>query len=182
MADTFADTEAVSITEHPFDAMVDVRVDLPGPGATAAAEVLGMALPTVASTYAVNGDATAIWLGPDELLVTTRSSTGDEFESRLREVIAPHGGAATDVSGQRTTLRLSGFRARDVLAKGCSLDLHPRVFGPGTAAQTMLGQAGIVLMAFDDAGTDYRILVRTSFARYLVAWLLDAAAEYTTTG
>jgi heterotetrameric sarcosine oxidase gamma subunit len=34
-----------------------------------------------------------------------------------------------DVSAQRTTLRLRGEHARDLLAGGCSLDLHPRVFG-----------------------------------------------------
>jgi sarcosine oxidase, subunit gamma len=172
-----ADTKAVSITEEPFATMVDVRVGLPGPGASAAAEALGVALPAVA-TYAENGDTTAIWLGPDEWLVTTRSSTGEEFEARLREAIAPHGGAAVDVSGQRTTLRLSGSHARDVLAKGCALDLHPKVFGVGSAAQTMLGQAGIVLLALDDGACDFRILVRSSFARYVVAWLLDAMAEY----
>ena len=172
-----ADTKAVSITEEPFATMVDVRVGLPGPGASAAAEALGVALPA-AATYAENGDTTAIWLGPDEWLVTTRSSTGEEFEARLRKAIAPHGGAAVDVSGQRTTLRLSGSHARDVLAKGCALDLHPKVFGVGSAAQTMLGQAGIVLLALDDGACDFLVLVRSSFARYVVAWLLDAMAEY----
>lgn len=172
-----ADTTAVSITEEPFATMVDVRVGLPGPGASAAAEALGVALPA-AATYAENGDTIAIWLGPDEWLVTTRSSTGEEFEARLREAIAPHGGAAVDVSGQRTTLRLSGSHARDVLAKGCALDLHPKVFGVGSAAQTMLGQAGIVLLALDDGACDFRVLVRSSFARYVIAWLLDAMAEY----
>jgi sarcosine oxidase subunit gamma len=66
-----------------------------------------------------------------------------------------------------------------VLAKGCSLDLHPSVFGPGAAAQTMLGLAGVVLIPVDDSGTDYRILVRSSFARHLAEWLVDAAQEYT---
>jgi sarcosine oxidase, subunit gamma len=178
MADTLTDSEAVSITEEPALTMVDVRVGVPGPGASATADVLGVALPTAASTYADNGDTVAIWLGPDEWLITTRSGTGVELEPRLRDVLAAHGGAAIDVSGQRTTLRLRGSRARDVLAKGCSVDLHPSAFGKGSAAQTMLGQAGVVLLAVDDSGAEFRILVRTSFVRYLRAWLADAAAEY----
>jgi sarcosine oxidase, subunit gamma len=92
--------------------------------------------------------------------------------------VTAHGGAAVDVSAQRTTLRLRGDRARDVLAKGCSLDLHPRVFATGTAAQTMLGQAAAVLIPLSDEGTDYRILVRSSFAGYLAEWLIDAAEEF----
>ncbi len=34
--------------------------------------------------------------------------------------------------------------------------------------------------ALDDTGTGYQVVVRTSFAGYLTAWLLDAATEYRT--
>jgi sarcosine oxidase subunit gamma len=170
---------SVAIVEEPFVAMVDLRVDPSGPGATAAAGLLGVELPTSPSTYAKNGDTTVIWLGPDEWLVTGTALAGPELEARLRDAVAPHGGAAVDVSGQRTTLRLSGSHSRDVLAKGTPLDLHPRAFGEGSAAQTMLSQAGVILLAVNGSGDDYRILVRSSFARYLSDWLLDAAEEYT---
>jgi sarcosine oxidase subunit gamma len=168
---------SVAIVEEPFVTMVDLRVDPSGPGA-AAAELLGVELPAAASTYVKNADTTVIWLGPDEWLVTGTALAGPELEARLREAVAPHGGAAVDVSGQRTTLRLRGAHSRDVLAKGSALDLHPRAFGEGTAAQTMLGQAGVILLAVNATGGDYRILVRSSFARYLADWLLDAAGEY----
>ena len=170
---------SVAIVEEPFVTMVDLRVDPAGPGARAAAELLGVELPTTASTYAKNGDTTVIWQGPDEWLVTGTVLAGSELEARLCEAVAAHGGAAIDVSGQRTTLRLSGSHCRDVLAKGCALDLHPRAFGEGTAAETTLGQAGVILLAVDGSGADYRILTRSSFARYLADWLLDAAEEYT---
>jgi sarcosine oxidase subunit gamma len=170
---------SVAIVEEPFVTMVILRVDPSGPGARAAAELLGVELPTTASTYAKNGDITVIWQGPDEWLVTGTALAGPELEARLREAVAEHGGAAVDVSGQRTTLRLSGSHSRDVLAKGCSLDLHPRAFAEGTAAETLLGQAGVILLAVDGSGADYRILVRSTFARYLADWLLDAAEEYT---
>ena len=92
------------------------------------------------------------------------------------------GGSATDVSAQRIAVRLKGARARDLLARGCSIDLHPRVFGGGRSAQTTLGLAGVVLLALTDTGDDYLILVRSSFAGYLADWLLDAAAEFTGKG
>ena len=171
--------DSVAIVEEPFVTMVELRVDPSGPGAAAAAQWLGVELPTTASTYANNLDTRVIWLGPDEWLVTGTSLTGPELEARLREAVSPHGGAAVDVSGQRTTLRLRGSHARDVLAKGCALDLHPAVFTARSAAQTRLGQAGVILLTVDGGGADYRILVRSSFARYLAGWLLDAAEEYT---
>ncbi|HTH86434.1 sarcosine oxidase subunit gamma [Mycobacterium sp.] len=170
--------DAVTIVEEPFITMVELRVDPSGPGAAAAASLLGVELPTTPSTYAKSGDTVVIWLGPDEWLVTGSSLTGPELEARLRDVVSSYGGAAVDVSGQRTTLRVTGSRSRDVLGKGCALDLHPSVFGGGAAAQTTLGQTGVILLAVDGSGAEHRILVRSSFARYLADWLLDAAEEY----
>jgi len=170
--------DAVTIVEAPFITMVELRVDPSGPGAAAVASLLGVELPTTPSTYAKSGDTVVIWLGPDEWLVTGSSLTGPELEARLRDVVSSYGGAAVDVSGQRTTLRLSGSRSGDVLGKGCALDLHPSVFGGGAAAQTTLGQTGVILLAVDGSGAEHRILVRSSFARYLADWLLDAAEEY----
>ncbi len=171
--------DAATIVEEPFITMVELRVDPSGPGAAAVASLLGVEPPTTPSTFAKSADTAVIWLGPDEWLVTGTSLTGPELEARLREAVSAHGGgAAVDVSGQRTTLRLNGSHGRDVLGKGCALDLHPSVFGGGAAAQTTLGRAGVILCAVDDSGADYRILVRSSFARYLADWLLDAAEEY----
>lgn len=170
--------KSVRITEEPFATMIDLWVNPDGPGGAAAAAVLGVDLPTTPSTLVNSGEVTAIWLGPDEFLITTRTQAPDDLETTLRTAVTPHGGAAIDVSAQRTTLRLRGTHARDVLATGCSIDLHPTVFRPGTAVQTMLGLAGVVLTALDEQGTDYRILVRASFARYLADWLTDAAEEY----
>ena len=172
--------DSVAIVEEPFVTMVELRVDPSGPGAPAAAESARCRAANHARPRTPKAVTPAvIWLGPDEWLVTGTSLTGPELEARLREAVSPHGGAAVDVSGQRTTLRLSGSHSRDVLAKGCALDLHPAVFAAGAAAQTMLGQAGVILLAVDGGGADYRILVRSSFARYLADWLLDAAEEYT---
>jgi sarcosine oxidase, subunit gamma len=170
--------DTVAIVEEPFITMVELRVDPAGAGAAAAASLLGVELPTTPSTYAKSADTVVIWLGPDEWLVTGTSLTGPELEDRLRDTVSSHGGTAVDVSGQRTTLELSGSHSRDVLGKGCALDLHPSAFGGGTAAQTTLGQTGVILLGVDGSGADYRILVRSSFARYLADWLLDAAEEY----
>ena len=170
--------DSVAVVEEPFTTMVELRVDPSGPGAAAAADILGVELPTAPSSYAKIADTTVIWLGPDEWLVTGTALTGVELETRLRDTLAPLGGTAVDVSGQRTALRLRGSHSRDVLGKGCAIDVHPAVFGGGAAVQTTLGRTGVILSAVDDSGTDYRIQVRSSFARYLADWLLDAAQEY----
>lgn len=159
--------DSFRITVEPFVATADVRVG--------DADLLD--LPAVPNTWAPAGAGRAVWLGPDEWLLTSPTETPAELETRLRGAVVPHGGAAADVSAQRIAVRLQGPRVRDVLAKGCALDLHPRVFGRGSSAQTTVGQAGVVLLALGD--DDVVVLVRSSFAGYLAEWLLDAALEYT---
>jgi sarcosine oxidase subunit gamma len=171
--------DTVAVTVEPFVAMVDVRLADVGPEAGSR---LGVELPTDANTWIPAGAGRAVWLGPDEWLLSSTTETPEELEARVRAAVLPLGGSATDVSAQRIGLRLTGARVRGVLVKGCSIDLHPRVFGQGKSAQTMLGQAGVVLLALSDAGDDYAVLVRSSFAGYLADWLLDAALEFTDPG
>src|SRR3954468_12520937 len=139
---------------EPFVAMVDVRLGTVGAEASAA---LGVDLPTTPNTWvpADPGRAVwlgpaegllgrktgrAVWLGPDEWLLSSTTEAPEDLEARVRAAVVPLGGAATDVSAQRIGLRLTGTRVRDLLAKGCSIDLHPRVFARGSSAQTALGQ------------------------------------------
>jgi sarcosine oxidase subunit gamma len=170
---------AVGISAEPYVAMVDVRIGARRPEAEA---VLGVGLPGTANTWVPAGSGRSVWLGPDEWLLTSTTEAPEELEARVREAVVPLGGTAADVSAQRIGLRLTGARVRDVLAKGCSIDLHPRVFGRGSSAQTTLGRAGVVLLALSGTGDEYLVLVRSSFAGYLAEWLLDAALEFTTAG
>jgi sarcosine oxidase subunit gamma len=168
-ADAFARLPgAVRITAEPWVAMADVRVDPVPPD---------LGLPTEPNTWRPAGAGRAVWLGPDEWLVTDGTVAPEELDARLRAVVRPAGGTVVDVSAQRTTIRLGGAHARDVLEKGCAIDLHPRAFPAGSCAQTTLGRAGVVLLALE--GDEYALLVRSSFAGYLAEWLLDAALEFT---
>lgn len=175
----FADLpSSVGLREEPFRATVNLWADPDGPAAAHASATLGVDLPITPLTCAGDETLTAIWMGPEEWLITSGTRSPAELEDQLREAVHAGGGVATDVSAQRTTLRLSGPHARDVLATGCSDDLHPAVFCVGSAVQTVLGLAGVVLVALNDDGTDYQILVRASFARYLADWLIGAAEEF----
>ena len=85
--------------------------------------------------------------------------------------------AVTDVTGGQTVITLSGPRTRDVLAKGCPLDLHPSVLRPGDCAQTLLAKANVIIRCVDDSPS-YELTVRRSFAHYARCGLHDAAQEY----
>ena len=106
--------------------------------------------------------------------------------------------ALTDLTGGQICIRLQGRDARNALAKGCTLDLHPRVFLPGQCAQTVLGKASMLIaLSVAGAGSSGRgdteegkhggpangagvfdIIVRRTFAEYAAKWLYRSAQEY----
>ncbi|WP_027946009.1 sarcosine oxidase subunit gamma [Amycolatopsis taiwanensis] len=157
-------------------AAVDLRIDPAGPGAEALGRMLGAALPVEPNTWTHTADGQIIWLGPDEWLVTSARSLPHELEHDLGWAASAYDGAAVDVSAQRTSIRLRGSLARELLSFGCSLDLRPSVFSAGSSAQTLVGRAGVLILALGEE--DLRLFVRPSFAGYLAEWLLDAAEEF----
>ncbi|WP_317786631.1 sarcosine oxidase subunit gamma [Actinoplanes sichuanensis] len=117
-------------------------------------------------------DVDVLPLGPDEFLVVGPPGSEDRLTA------AYHGPDASvvDVSAQRTALDLSGPAVRELLAFGCSIDLHPRVFAIGDCAQTILAHTPVVLQRRESG---FRVLVRSSFAAHLAAWILDVSPELT---
>jgi sarcosine oxidase subunit gamma len=142
----------------------------------AAGSVLDCRLPVNPNTVQTAGDLTVLWLGPDEWLLLTPPGAETAIIARLRKALTGIHAAVTDVSGNHARLRLAGDRARDVLAKGCSLDLHPRRFQPGQCAQTLILRCGVILHQIDHRPS-YDLLPRRSFAEYLWMWLSDAMLE-----
>ncbi|MFD4676025.1 sarcosine oxidase subunit gamma [Lentzea sp. NPDC058450] len=171
-------TPALDAAEVPFRSQLTVRVSDPD-AIAAMGDALGVRFPSVPCTFTSGtgefGAVEVLWLGPDEFLVTASPDLQIAIEEVLRGALENVRGSVVDTSAQRTTVVLQGPRARDVLAHGCSVDLHPASAPRGTCVQTLLARTGIVLQVNDDGFT---ILVRSSFAEYFAAWLADAATEY----
>ncbi|GHG87689.1 sarcosine oxidase subunit gamma [Streptomyces lanatus] len=167
-------TRGVTLVERPFLTMLNLRVDPASEAAGRIGGTLGVPLPGECGRTAASGDRTVLWLGPDEWLVV---SEGPAADAELTAALDGGPGSVVDVSANRTTLELSGPAARQVLEKGCPLDLHPRAFGPGRAVSTTVGPVAVLLWQVDDTPT-YRLLPRSSFADYLARWLIDAMSEY----
>lgn len=141
----------------------------------AVSRALGFDLPH-AGESAGNGATTAIWIAPETWLVLRDASSGDEL---THELMAACGDAAAivDQSSGKSVVRLAGARARDVLAKGCRIDLHPRVFAPGKSAVTPIAHIHAVLMQVDAAPT-FDLIVPSTLARDFGEWLRLSAAEF----
>ena len=176
----------VALAERPHRGMVNLRLDPSDATAMAAFEAaFGFALPTQPNTTAGNGAASALWLGPDEWWIVTpgpEPEAGPELADKLRAALADGFAAVTEVGESRTCIRIAGPKARALLQKGCPLDFHPRAFGAGACAQTILAKATVVIyLSADESAADgpvFEVYVLRSFAEYLWAWLEDAGREY----
>jgi heterotetrameric sarcosine oxidase gamma subunit len=114
-------------------------------------------------------------VGPRRWLVVDRRDRLDSLSASLATSL--EGFVGTDLSQARTVLRIGGGKARDVLAKGCALDLHPGVFPAGSCAATSVAGLAAVLVAVDDAPT-YDLHVARTYGQYVWEWIREAAAEY----
>ena len=152
---------------HPAS-MWNVRGNLADAGFMRGAEAaLGIALPGAANTAGGDDSRRAIWLAPDEWLVVSSQAAG---ETRIPN------GTLTDVSHGRTVFRVTGRHVRDVLAKGCSLDLDRRMFAANRCAQTAIAKVNILL---DHVRPEvFDLYCPRSYHGSLSHWLEDAAREY----
>jgi sarcosine oxidase, subunit gamma len=173
-----AGAATVTMRELAFRGLVDLRLDARDRGAWAAVEsALVVTLPEANRSAACTAGS-ILWLGPDEFLLVTEPGRETALAVTLSAALRGRRAAVVDMTDSRTTIALSGRRARDLLAKGCGLDLHPRSFAPGHCAQSFLAKIKIALHQIDDAPT-YHVIVERSVAEYLWLWLADAATEFT---
>lgn len=174
-----AGDRSVALLEQPFLTMMSIRVE-PGSDAARRIEaVLGTGLPQHCGEVSAQGAHTVLWLGPDEWLVVS-ATTPEALLGSLQTGAGDGRAQIVDVSANRTVLEISGSAARDVLEKGCPTDLHPRAFADGTAITTTLARVPVLLWKID--ATRFRVMPRASLARYVAAWLLDAAQEFAPAG
>jgi sarcosine oxidase subunit gamma len=180
-ADRFAALAAasrgeLSIRELPFVSQLNLRVDPRVAGLVQRlATALGFALPVAPNTVAAKDDRRALWLGPDEWLVVGPDGEQTTTERALRAALNDAFGSIVDVSANRALLEISGGKARELLARGVTIDLDPPSFGPDHCAQTLLAKAQVIIERRDESA--FLLYVRTSLAGYVASWLLDAAGD-----
>ncbi|MDO7835589.1 sarcosine oxidase subunit gamma family protein [Sphingobium sp. HBC34] len=134
--------------------------------------ILGHALPQQPNIM-VGQDRRLFWLSPCEWMI----------EGVPPAIVIDHvqalGGSRhyADMAAARTIFEISGSVARDLLAKGTSIDFHPRAFGVDHCVRTLFVQVGVLVARLDD-GPTFRIYADRSYQAYLRDWFSDAALEF----
>ncbi|HSH63047.1 sarcosine oxidase subunit gamma [Methyloceanibacter sp.] len=138
-------------------------------------EAYGVDLPQT-SRVVVGRDVSFVGYGPGQWLAVSETLASEALARDLAERLKGLA-SISDQSSGRTVIRVSGTRARDVLAKGLPIDLDPRAFPLGSAATSTISLMGVQLWQADDTRS-YDIAVFRSLSESFWRWLAASAAEF----
>lgn len=142
---------------------------------------LGLGLPFDALTSSTVATTSFLWMGPDEWMLVTAPHEADLRAREASEALAGTHHQLVEVTDYYTTIEVAGRRARELLMKLTTLDLHPRAFHPGMVTGAIFGRANATLWLpaeATEAGDGFRLFVRWSMADYLWCVLADAGREW----
>lgn len=133
----------------------------------------GLRLPPTGHAV-VTSDALVLSVRPERWLLVTSPAPAGATADNWR-VLGVGAAAAVDQSAGLAVLQLAGSNVREVLARGCRLDLAADSFASGRAAATSMAQVATILVAVTSG---VLILTPASTARHLHEWLSTTARPF----
>ena len=118
---------------------------------------------------------TSLPLSPGQWMVVSKDAD-DNFASKLAKRVKGLG-YVSQQSDSRICLKVSGPMARELMSRGCRLDLDARSMQAGKCAQTTMAQVGVLLHQSSD-DPSYDLFVYSGFARSFFEWLAHSAAQF----
>jgi sarcosine oxidase subunit gamma len=134
----------------------------------------GLAWPEVG--HSASGDGVTVhWSGAGQWTAIAEGRDEGALFAELKEHLSGIASVSEQSHG-RVVIAVSGPRARDLLAKGTPVDLHPRAFGPGRCAATQIAHVGVHLA---QVGPDeFEVSLFRGFAESVWEWLTEMAEEH----
>ena len=137
--------------------------------------VLDLVLPIEPNVRVSNNNISIIWLSPNEWLIETPKSETQKVLTLLKSNLNPQKTAVTDVSFNRTVLRLEGHNVFTLLSKYLVLNLEEILKTNYSVAQTIFIKIPILLIRnnSDKETTSIDIHLNRSHAKYVYKLLID---------
>lgn len=125
-------------------------------------------------TSATDSDPRSLWVGPDQWLLVSNSTTPDVIIRNCNETLTGVLHNAVDYSAGLVVLRIVGRNAAQLLATGSGIDFRVENFPIRTCCRTRLAQVAAVIVA--EAPEHFHVYVDRSYATYVNDWLTDASS------
>jgi heterotetrameric sarcosine oxidase gamma subunit len=116
----------------------------------------------------------ALAVRPERWLIVLAPQQGGASATRWQELLGTSC-AVVELSAGLAAFFLAGAPAREVLKRGCRLDLDPGVFAHSCAAATQMAQVAVTLAALPGG---LLLLTPASTARHLREWLMHVGRAF----
>ena len=166
----------IKIQELPFINKINLRLDPRNKNyMSLCGKILGIILPTKPNTYSKNENVKSLWLGPDEWLIVNESK--NDLFSKLTNELKEEETSVTDVSENRTVIRLTGEKIFILFSKFLTLDLDNNLFNQSCCAQTLFVKVPSLLIRNNNENEipEIDIFINRSHANYIYNLLVDGA-------
>lgn len=141
-------------------------------------KILDTALPIKPNTYTNNGKIKILWLGPNEWLVVDENpNENNELISKLENINNREESSITDISENRTVIRIAGKKLFTLLSKFLVLDLDQNLPNESSVAQTLFVKVPVILVRnySNEIGQipEIDIFTNRSHSNYIYKLLID---------
>lgn len=123
------------------------------------------------------GEARALCVGPADWLLVSATLSAASLRRQAGIEAPGNEFSVVDLTHGLAVIEAGGDAVRDVLSKGCALDLHADRFRAGQSYRTRFAKIAAVLDRPDERPR-FELYVARSYQSYLQAWLRDAAVEF----
>ena len=168
------DLYEIKFQELPYVNKINLRIDPKNNNyMSSCRKILGVELPIKPNSYVKNEKLKIIWLGPDEWMII--SNQENELFIKLKNELGDLETSVTDVSENRTIIRLSGEKIFTLLSKFLFLDLEKNLKTQLSCAQTLFVKVPILLIRNEDINQIpvVDIFINRSHANYIYNLLED---------
>ena len=142
---------------------------------------LNLLLPTEANTSTITDKLTAIWLGPDEWIITSNNVMKNDandyqlYELLFNDISKKNLGAVIDVTDQFVQLEIKGKNIYEIFSAGSPFNFNEFKDKKGSSVQTILNQIDVIIHNKDNEIVN--LIVRRSFSEHLYSWINDSASR-----
>ena len=136
-------------------------------------QIEGLGFPMENSKVESNKETRILWSAPRTWLIISKK---ENIINNIKEKCTDENFAITDISHSRAVIQIKGLQAREILKKGCPLNINE--FKTNNCAGTVFHGISIVVDLIDNNPDTFNLLTLRSFGESFYHHITDAALEF----
>ena len=138
-----------------------------------AIQIEGLGFPIENSKVERNKETRILWSAPRTWFIISKK---ENIINNIKEKCTDENFAITDISHSRTVIQIKGLQAREILKKGCPLNINE--FKTNNCAGTVFHGISIVVDLIDNNPDTFNLLTLRSFGESFYHHIIDSALEF----